>query len=134
MCFFHCPGSNGTNTRFCRETDNVANMPFLGLVWTQTLLRQSRFDSDFTQMYEQKMNISSQSYNSIWRISSNLFNCPKRQFGQFNPPLELTPASRDFVLVLREHHSLLSCAWGVAREKDRSQYQFSNLHFSSEKL
>ena len=27
MCFFHCPGSNSTITRFCRETDNTR---FLG--------------------------------------------------------------------------------------------------------
>ena len=37
MCFFHCPGFNGTNTRFCRETDNVVNMRFLGLFWTQNM-------------------------------------------------------------------------------------------------
>ena len=43
MCFFHCPGFNGTNTRFCRETDNVTSTHFLGLVRTQTLLRQSMF-------------------------------------------------------------------------------------------
>ena len=37
MCFFHCLGFIGTNTRFCRETDNVANTRFLGLFWTQTM-------------------------------------------------------------------------------------------------
>jgi len=37
MCFSHCPGSNGTNTRFCHETDNVVNMRFLGIFWTQTM-------------------------------------------------------------------------------------------------
>ena len=37
MCFTHCPGSIRTNTRFCRETNNVVNMRFVGLFWTQTL-------------------------------------------------------------------------------------------------
>ena len=37
MCFSHCPGSSGTDTRFCRETDNFVNMRFLGLFWTQTM-------------------------------------------------------------------------------------------------
>ena len=37
MCFSHCAGSNGTNARFCRETDNVMNMRLSGLFWTQTL-------------------------------------------------------------------------------------------------
>ena len=43
MCFFHCPGFNGTNTRFCRETDNVTNTRFLGLLWTQTMLHLLAF-------------------------------------------------------------------------------------------
>ena len=47
-------GFNRTNTRFCRESDDVATRCFFGLVWTQTLLRQARFDSDFTQISEQK--------------------------------------------------------------------------------
>ena len=49
MCLFYWPGFNATNTRFSRETDNDANTRFLGLIWTQTLLRQTRFDSDFAQ-------------------------------------------------------------------------------------
>jgi len=39
MYFSHCLGSNGTNTRFCRETDNVVNMRVLGLIWTQNMSR-----------------------------------------------------------------------------------------------
>ena len=34
---FHCPGFNGTNARFRRLTDNVANTRYLGLFWTQTM-------------------------------------------------------------------------------------------------
>jgi len=37
MCFFHCPGSNGTTTCYCRETDNVANTRFLGHFCTLTM-------------------------------------------------------------------------------------------------
>ena len=33
--------------RFCRETNNVANMHFLGLARTQTLHRQTRYYSRF---------------------------------------------------------------------------------------
>ena len=32
MCLFHCPGSNGTIMRFCRESVHVADTRFLGLV------------------------------------------------------------------------------------------------------
>ena len=38
MCFFHCPGLNGTTTCYCRETDNVANTRFLGHFCTLTML------------------------------------------------------------------------------------------------
>ena len=37
---------NGTNMRFCCKIDDVAKKRFLGLIWTQTLLRESRFDSE----------------------------------------------------------------------------------------
>ena len=50
------------NTRFCRESDNVTTTCFFGLVWTQILLRQARFDSDFTQISEQKNGLSSPCY------------------------------------------------------------------------
>ena len=56
---FYCPGFTGTNTRFCDESDNVANMRFLSLVWTQTLLRHTRFKSDFTLISEPKIGRSS---------------------------------------------------------------------------
>ena len=43
MCFFHCPGSNGTTTCYCRETDNVANTRFLGHFCTPTMLHLRAF-------------------------------------------------------------------------------------------
>ena len=49
---YFCPGFDGTNTHVCRNLDNVANPRFLELVWTQTLF--TRFNSDLTQIYEDK--------------------------------------------------------------------------------
>ena len=43
MRFFHCPGSNGTTTCYCRETDNVANTRFLGHFCTPTMLHLRAF-------------------------------------------------------------------------------------------
>ena len=80
MCLFKCPGSNGLNTRFCRETDNVLNTRFFGLVWTQILLRQSRFDSDFTQISEQKIGASSPWYRHQVTNIANKDNNKNRNF------------------------------------------------------
>ena len=44
LCVFvHCPGSNGTNTRFVAKLIMLQIRLFLGLFWTQTVLHLRAF-------------------------------------------------------------------------------------------
>ena len=57
---------------FCRETNKVEDAHLLGLVWTQTLLRQTRLTKlGLTQIFEQKIGRSSPG----WRVVLSLATC-----------------------------------------------------------
>ena len=86
-------------------------------------------------------NICNILFQKLWAVLYHEFGwyhptcliVPNGSLDNLIPLSELTPASRDFVLVLREYRNLPSCACQLlGKWTNRSQYQFSNINFKNE--